>query len=195
MLFERINLEPDENVIIIVRKHWWILVRQIISSVVLAVAPIVLYMVLVVYLSDIAGAAPLREILITYSLELQFVYLAWLLVVWMMFANFWTDHYLDLWAITDRRIIAIDQRGFFRRFLSSFRLERLQDMNIEVNGILPTLLNYGSIEAQTAGGSNEEFKAFNMPDPRGLKALIIKSADERQRIVYKQRAILDEPPL
>ena len=159
MLIEQIKLESDENLIRIVRKHWFVLFKYPLFNQILP-----------------------AEIFSGYTGVLWFFYLAWLLLIWTHFTNHITDYYLDLWVITDRRIVAIDQRGFFRRHLSSFRLERLQDMNIEVKGIIPTLLNYGTIEAQTAGGSNEEFKTANMPDPRGLKALIIKQADERQKV-------------
>jgi len=183
MLIEQIKLEADEKVITIVRKHWFVMFMFVVGDLLLTLFPLIGY----VMITKLISTLPMNEFLTINSLAefsgtIWFFYLAWVLLMWIHFTNHITDYYLDLWVITDRRIVAIDQRGFFRRFLSSFRLERLQDMNIEVSGIIPTLLNYGSIEAQTAGGSNEEFKAKNMPDPRGLKALIIHQADERQKV-------------
>lgn len=180
MLYERIKLEEDEKILRVVRKHWWIITSRVGAAVLSMLLP---WPLLWMAGAVMEPAIDLRSVVAPYRVELWFVYLGWVTVHWMVIANFWTDHYLDLWAITNRRIVAIEQMGFFRRFLSSFRLERLQDMNISVTGIIPTLLNYGTIEAQTAGGSNEEFKTDNMPDPRGLKALIIRAADERQRVV------------
>jgi len=192
MLFERIKLESDEKILRVVRKHWWIIFSRIITTLISAAIPPAVLMIITSVLSDVF---PSQTILTTYSTELWFMYLAWLLLHWMLLANFWTDHYLDLWAITNRRVVAVEQKGFFRRFLSSFRLERLQDMNISVTGIIPTLLNFGTIEAQTAGGSNEEFKTANMPDPRGLKALIIRAADERQRALGNTDALKQDGTL
>ena len=184
MLYERIKLEDDEEILLTVRKHWWIIVTRVATVLFLAILPLVLFsLVRSVTTESVAISSTLEDLLTQYDQLLTFFYLAWLLFCWILLANYFTDHYLDLWTITNRRIVSIDQRGFFSRFLSSFRLERLQDMNIEVTGIIPTLLNFGTIEAQTAGGSNEEFKTDHMPDPRGLKALIINAADERQRIV------------
>ncbi len=180
MLFERIKLEEDERIIGIVRKHWWVIFTRTLSVILIALTPAGVLLLLSVIEAQ-EGLTVIEKFVITYLTEGLFLYFAWLLLCWMMIANFWTDHYLDLWAITNRRVVSIDQRGFFRRFLSSFRLVRLQDMNIEVKGVIATLLNFGTIEAQTAGGSNEEFKTDNMPDPRGMKALIIRAADERQR--------------
>ncbi len=182
MLIEQIKLESDEKLVQIVRKHWFILAMYIVEDVFLALLPLLAYGGLSLFLRDLDTTLMGGITLTGLTGTLWFFYLAWLLLIWMHFTNHITDYYLDLWAITDRRIVAIDQRGYFSRFLSSFRLERLQDMNIEVTGLLPTLLNYGSIEAQTAGGSNEEFRAKHMPDPRGLKSTIIRLADERQKI-------------
>lgn len=184
MLVERIKLETDEKVVRIVRKHWFILAISIVSDVLLALLPVFVWLLFSLIFSDVISAGILAATGFTeLTSTLWFFYLAWLLLIWIHFTNHITDYYLDLWVITDRRIVAIDQRGFFHRFLSSFRLERLQDMNIETSGVIPTLLNFGTIEAQTAGGSNEEFKTKNMPDPRELKSLIIRLADERQRQV------------
>jgi hypothetical protein len=180
MLYERIKLESDEEVLRIVRKHWWIITTRVLSVVFSMFLPLLLLLVGRGLVDDYLDVS---TVLNQFQTELWFLYLTWILFHIMAIANFWTDHYLDLWAITNRRIIAIEQNGFFHRFLSSFRLERLQDMNISVKGIIPTLLNFGRIEAQTAGGSNEEFATNNMPDPRGLKALIIRAADDRQRVL------------
>lgn len=175
MLLEKIHLEDDEKILRIIRKHWFVITTEIIGLVLLALIPLVLDIVFINLppdalsrFSDLSGVQP------------YFIFgsALWVLILTMVGAGAWTHHYLDLWVVTSKRVVLIDQRGFFRRFVSSFRLERLQDMNIEINGVIPTLLNFGTIEAQTAGGSNEEFISYNMPDPAGIKALIIEAADE-----------------
>lgn len=175
MLFEKIHLEPDEQIVKIIRKHWFIIAFEFFGLFLLALVPFALELFFfnlpdefLTKLGDTSGTTP------------YFVFgtALWLLFIVMAAAAAWTHYYLDLWVVTSRRVILIDQRGFFRRFISSFRLERLQDMNVEINGLIPTLLNFGTVEAQTAGGSNEEFTSHNMPDPRGIKALIIGLADD-----------------
>ena len=177
MLFERIKLESEEKILRVVRKHWWIIFVRLFLITLTALFPLIILVVLPVFSSSLNASVSLGE----HWQALTALYLFWLLGCWITVGSTVTDYYLDLWAISDRRIVAIEQNGFFKRRLSSFRLERLQDMNITVKGLIPTLLNFGTIEAQTAGGSNEEFKTDNMPDPRGLKALIIHAADVRQR--------------
>jgi hypothetical protein len=190
MLFEKMQLEEDEKVIVIIRKHWWIIFTKILAILIFACVPLAL---LLIFTGIQSVADPLVNIDSTqwftiHIAQILFVYTIWLLLLWITLANFWTDYYLDLWAITTKRVILVDQRGFFRRFLSSFRLERLQDMNIEINGIIPTLLDFGTIEAQTAGGSNEKFTSPHMPHPRDIKALIVNAADE---LTFAQSARID----
>jgi hypothetical protein len=104
------------------------------------------------------------------------LYTAWLLIMWMALFNAWTNYYLDVWTITTKRLITVDQHGFFSRTIASFRLERLQDIIVSVNGIIPTLLNYGTLEAETAS-EESHFKATGLPDPAGIKAIILTSSD------------------
>jgi uncharacterized membrane protein YdbT with pleckstrin-like domain len=179
MLIEKMQLEDDEKVLAIIRKHWWIIFVNCTGLVLLALLPGLFAWFLLTLFTN-AGFA--TEVATSWAETNQGVlwygYTLWLLILWMALGNFWTDYYLDVWVVTNRRVILVDQRGFFSRFLSSFRLERLQDMNIDVSGILATLLDFGTIEAQTAGGSNEQFRSTFMPKPRDIKALIVRSADE-----------------
>lgn len=181
MLLEKIHLEEDEQVLNIIRKHWFVIVAEFAALALLALLPILVEVMLRRAAENGTFLSPERfsdlQVYVVFGSAL------WLLMLVMAAAAAWTHYYLDLWVITNKRVVLIDQRGFFRRFISSFRLERLQDMNLEINGIIPTLLNFGTIEAQTAGGSNEEFVSHNMPDPRGMKAIIVGAAD---RVVSKQ---------
>lgn len=173
MLFEKIQLEEDEKVATIVRKHWFNIFERSVGAILAALAPVLLFGALNVFGIDLQ--------LSEYSSLVIFFYSLWVLICWMFVAYAWTDHYLDVWAITDRRIIKIDQSGFFNRQIGSFRLEKLQDMNVEVKGVVQTFLDFGTIEAQTASGSEEEFQGSYVPKPREIKSLILRSADERMR--------------
>jgi uncharacterized membrane protein YdbT with pleckstrin-like domain len=109
----------------------------------------------------------------------------WLLMTTLAAATSWTSYYLDLWILTDRRIIVIDQLGYFNRKVSNFRLERLQDINVSIAGLIPTLLNYGTIRAQTASASENNFISYNLPDPRGLQSQIQAAMDARLTTIEK----------
>jgi hypothetical protein len=87
--------------------------------------------------------------------------------MWMILASLWTDYYLDIWCITNKRIIKVDQVALFRRKTGSFRLERMQDVNVEVN-----------VHVQTASADVEEFKASFLPKPQEVKSVILAACDK-----------------
>lgn len=172
MIFEKIQLEEGEQVVRIVRKHWIILLKDLFGTSLILFTPLIL-LILLQFTNDFITLPDLTP----YYSYFIFITAVWVLMCWMMLAYGWTNYYLDLWIITNRRIILVDQRGFFNRFTSSFRLERLQDINVEVNGMIATFLDYGTVEAQTAGSSHETFNSNYMPKPEEIKAEIIQFAD------------------
>lgn len=62
----------------------------------------------------------------------------------------WIHDELDLFIITDKRIISIEQVGPLTRTVSECTLDRVQEVNAEVSGILQTLLHYGRVHIHTA---------------------------------------------
>jgi uncharacterized membrane protein YdbT with pleckstrin-like domain len=174
MLTDKIQLDTDERVLTYVRKHWLILLGKISGLVLAAIAP----PVLMFFFITLPDSAPILEAIAPYRSYATPLYAIWLIFIWMGLFNAWTDYYLDIWTVTNRRLITVDQQGLFSRIIGSFRFERLQDINVEIHGIVATLFNFGTIEAQTAGGSEEEFRADGLPKPRELRATILRAADD-----------------
>jgi len=170
MITDKIQLEVDEKILLLVRKHWFILFLQIFGVLVIALLPIFLY-ILISYIPTIHTTT-----LFSYTGVFIVFYSGWLLLMWMALFNIWTNYYLDIWTITNKRLITVDQRGFFFRTMASFRLDRLQDTTVSVNGILATLLDYGTLEIQTAG-EKERFIAYGLPNPGDIKALILNASE------------------
>jgi uncharacterized membrane protein YdbT with pleckstrin-like domain len=77
------------------------------------------------------------------------------LVVWIAFFVLWTDYYLDVWYVTNERIIAVEQKGLFWREIIDLRYEKVQDVTVEISGIISTLLDFGDLHVQTAGVGRE----------------------------------------
>ncbi|MBI4086416.1 PH domain-containing protein [Candidatus Kaiserbacteria bacterium] len=181
---ERIHLEQNEEIIKIVRKHWFILMRDTAVPLLLLIVPTSVYL----FAGDVVLGIPLLQHFHYANTGALFLVSAWGLIAWMMLFLVWTDYYLDMWIITDQRIITIDQQGFFRRIIASFRYERMQDISIEINGFIPTMLDFGNIRAQTAG-HEVDFRMNGAPNPRDIKALILEAAD---KIVAERHAELHE---
>lgn len=176
MLLDKLDLEPEEDVLTVVRKHWFILATQLIGIAVVAVLPMVL-LTIVLQVPRAAGVE-------MFSLDGYTPLITFVLATWLLFCTFsgfviWTHYYLDLWVITDRRIIAVEQIHFFNRTVAIFRLERLQDIEFSIKGLIQTFFNFGSISAQTAGHMEANFTSMGMPNPDALQATIQKAMDAR----------------
>jgi len=177
MLLDKIRLEEDEDIIIQTRRHWFVLVSQLFGMVLALVVPPILWIFV-----DIKSINALENVDLSLAGPI-FIYLygLWFMFIWVGIFSVWTNYYLDILTLTDRRVIVINQKGFFRRNVASFRLERMQDMHIEINGFLATMLDFGNIDIETAGESDEAFEATGLPKPRELKAAILKASDRRLR--------------
>lgn len=175
MLYEKIELEDGEAVLKTVRKHWFIITIELLSIILMGLLPVFGCITLLSLPLNLEVIRMFSE----YMPVIFFLLAAWLLLSTMAATVAWTRYFLDLWVITDRRIIVIEQFGFFNRKVSNFRLERMQDIKVTVKGILPTLLNYGTITAQTASAAESNFSSPALPDPRELQSLIQTAMDSR----------------
>jgi uncharacterized membrane protein YdbT with pleckstrin-like domain len=112
------------------------------------------------------------------------------LSIWIFFFSQFTDYYLDINIVTNDRILDINQKGLFGRSVAELDLTRVQDVHSEIKGIIPTLLNYGKVEVQTAA-NEENFHFEQIPDPHKVRQRILElAALDRKR---EAREIMDHP--
>ena len=124
-----------------------------------------------------------------------FFLFAWLLIVWMVGWTLWSNYYLDVLIITDKRVFTIEQLGFFKRVSSSFRIDRIQNTTIHQRGIIQTLLNFGTIRLETAG-EGEDFVGTWIAKPYDLKIFLNELHDtavERSQLVHMDTDVSKGP--
>jgi hypothetical protein len=159
-----IQLEAEEKVLLTIRKHKFILFLQ--SSFI----PFFVVGLPVVY--ALLYKAGYTAILGNDAIYLfAFLYSGVLLLSWIVFFIFWTDYYLDILLVTNKRILDIEQKGFFNRELAIVRLEKVQDITVSVKGVLATFLDFGSLHIQTAAESRE-FIINDVPNPNKIRKII-----------------------
>lgn len=144
-----INLEEGEYIVAKFRKHWWKITTWGVSIGILAVVPFFFLIAFVYLLPSVDLQRWINLLGLAYSL--------WLTVLWILFYIEWTDYYLDVWLVTNARVIDIDHEGLFARTVSTVRLEDIEDITTEAIGILATVFKFGVITLQTAGSQNEFF--------------------------------------
>lgn len=176
-----IEIDVNEKILRVVRRHWFILVGHLLTLV-LAVALPVLFLAVAAYL-DLGER--LHLVGSSFAAGLFFLF-AWFLVVWIIGWNIWTDYYLDVLIVTDRRVFDIEQMGLFRRSSSSFRIDRIQNVTVDVKGIIQTFLDFGTLIIETAG-ERQEFTATYIARPYEIKKFLNDCHDEameRSQLVH-----------
>lgn len=156
-----------ERVILLLRRHPFVFFLVAFAFLLLALLPFGLRLLLPFpVLTSLQGTAWEGVILLAGS--------AYYLFVWLFFAFAWIDYYLDLWIVTDERIVSIEQAGLFHRVISEQRLIRVQDVTSEIRGILPTVVHYGQVFVQTAG-ERERFVFEQVPEPDLVKKVVLQA--------------------
>lgn len=112
-----------------------------------------------------------------------FISTLWALIIWMTLAILWTNYYLDLWIVSDRRVFSLDQIGLFNRRVTTWRMEHIQEISVIVENPLQALLNYGTLELETAGPSDAHSRIIGIPHPEKIRSLIMQQVSEFKRLL------------
>ena len=76
----------------------------------------------------------------------------------------WINDELDLFLITDQRIIGIEQVSALTRRVTECGLNRVQEVNAEVAGMWQAIFQYGHIHIHTASEHSDMTVSF-APNP------------------------------
>lgn len=162
-----IPLDANETILCTCRKHGFVLFTNLFALIVGAVIVVILSgfsSELQQFISGSAGA------LVAFGISTILVF------IWTAFAAIWTDWYLDLFIVTDKRIIDIDQKRLFDRDVATLWFDRIEDVSVETRGILRTFIGYGTLRIQTAG-ERREFIIRDIPNPESIKERIRNARD------------------
>ena len=157
------------------RKHWIALIKPIALPTVLIVAAT---SIAIYYLAtpDLSNPA---LILIGYGTLMVFLLLWWL---WRF-----SDWQNDTYQVTATRIIDVERLPFYlREERREASLGMIQNVGLEISGILGKLFNYGSVTVETAGG--DAFTFDHVKDPRSVQAEIFRRVEAFQRQQHKEAA-------
>lgn len=77
----------------------------------------------------------------------------------------------DVFLLTTRRVINVDQRGVWSRFVTEAALSEIQDVRWERKGLLHTMSDYGSVAIQ-ASGLGEVMLVRDIPHPQQVHELM-----------------------
>jgi hypothetical protein len=93
------------------------------------------------------------------------------------------NYYLDVYIITNERLVDIKQNGFFRREIAELHLRQVQDVEARVEGFLGTMMHFGNVYIQTAG-ERENFKLEDVPHPYTISKRIAELHQKQLNTPY-----------
>jgi membrane protein YdbS with pleckstrin-like domain len=167
-------LEDGEILLEGVRKHWIVYL----SDSIIHILGCGLFIGIAGYLS-MKGVIPFLSA--DNKAYIVMILVFFVIIFWTSFFYFWTKNYFDVWYVTDRHIIAVDQKDIFIRNESFMELVKIQDVSFEKNGFLSTFLGYGRLKVQTAG-SDQEFVIEDVADVEAVAHRIMELRDAKKQV-------------
>lgn len=126
------NMRPWEEVLMTVKRHWIVYVM------------LISYLVLGLIVSGIIFA-----IFGFWSLGILSNICIWLILSLFLFIE-WLNHELDMFIVTNNRIIWVEQVSFLNRNVSETNLWQIQEVNAKTSWLFANIFNYWTLSIQTA---------------------------------------------
>lgn len=162
-----------EKLVLTVRRHWIILFGHFCMLLLEITLPLALILLLNSSIANLTNHPVIGPALLLLAS-------AYILFILLLFFHNFVDYYLDVWIVTNERLINIEQKGLFFRAIAELRYYNVQDVASEVKGILPTLFHYGDVTVQTAG-TQPRFKMKQVPNAHDIARRIHTLLEEDQK--------------
>lgn len=158
-----------EHVEHVLRRHWVTFLPVIFSFLVMLLVPIAVYFGIQYLFPTLLEGTIITPILTLLGSS-------FLLYSLLFFYVQFIDYYLDLWIVTNDRIIDTEQKGLFARTVTELELFQIQDVTTHINGFWATLFKYGDLVIATA--SNTSTIIFHdIPNPEFVRQEIVRLAE------------------
>lgn len=157
--------EPEEEILLILRKHWLTNIPWFITGIILFFAPLVLTFF------------PLLE---SFLPRFQFIFVViWYLILLMFVYEQFLIWFFNLSIVTDERIIDVDFINLTTKKTSDADLDKIQDVTFTNNGVFGTIFNFGDVIVQTAA-ELPEFIFEAVPQPASVANILQRLRTEEK---------------
>lgn len=165
-----------EKIEYLLRRHPITFLPYFLIFLLIMVVPIVVYLLINNIYPEILDPMTSRILFPIATLSASIYYLGACLFFYFQFIEF----YLDIWIVTNDRIVDINQKGLFSRTISEMDLYRIQDVTVIVHGFFPSLFKYGNVQVKTAS-QNVGIIFKNVPRPNEIREALIQLSDEDRK--------------
>lgn len=178
LLNQLIKQKTYEKIEYFLRRDPITFIPTVILFLILMAVPVTIYFLI----NSLYPQLFIGEVFFPISVLLASIY--YLSVYLFCYAQF-VDFYLDVWIITNDRVVDIQQNGLFARTISEIDLYRIQDVTVSVKGFFPTIFKYGDLSVKTAA-DNAVMTFWNIPNPNEVRSALIELAESDRKYHHEQ---------
>lgn len=178
------NDQEDEQMLLVAHKHWATLVGDAILTLIPGFT--------ILGLLFLFRGVPQSSVDIPIQAIATFLVPLCFLIIWTILAIQWTNYYLDMLVVSDRRIFYTKQINFAQRSIQQWNIPDVRQVNVHLGNIFESYFNYGSLEISVEGEA-EPIKIDGIPDPQHVSAVILKQDNrygDLRETARKQRELL-----
>lgn len=177
-------VHDDERILLVVHKHWIAFIEE-------ATGPVIAGVVICVLLLAFRGFAQTTADVFTHAIATLLLPFA-LLILWTLLMFTWTNYYLDMFVVTDRRVFYTSQVNFVQRTVRQWRIGDVIRADVLFSNILESYFDFGSL-ALRARDEEDSTLVNGISDPQYVSAIILRQDDrfeELKETARKQSELL-----
>ena len=165
---------PDESIIFVLRRHPWTLFKS-------GFAIVILLLLLTAFFIKFQGSwVTSWAVFILGPISLYLALRAWFL---------WSN---SIYVLTNQRLLAVDQRGWFDRKVGEIALADILKISHEVKGAGATMFNLGDVAIIASGATEADLTLSAVYDPYEVQQRIIRTK-RGEGLTKKQEEKVDKP--
>lgn len=158
--------DDDEQIVLFVRKHVITNLGWILTAIVLVIMPFFLRFIPLIDFFPERFHLPLIG--------------GWYLFTLGYILEKFLSWFFNVNILTDERIVDIDFYSLLYKRISSAKIDRVEDVSVDMSGFMATLVNYGTVDIQTAA-EEREFSFELVPQPQKVAQVINELLLEEQQ--------------
>lgn len=174
----------DERILFVAHKHW----ASFLHDVLYVILPALVAFALLLVISN----APQSGVNTGIHVLASILFPLSLLAVVIMATILWSNYYLDMVVVTDRRLFFVSQTSLIKREVFGWNLHEIRRVDARRDTFLETVFNFGTVQIATAE-SEDVIPLEGIPDPERLCSMILKQDDQYGRLqetTRKQKELL-----
>ncbi len=173
-----LSLAPEEHIVQVFHKHWFVFLIEAVVIGALAYAPHYAYLL----------PKEILDWVLPFNPFLGLLYKVWVAFLATGLLVMATNFFLDIWVLTNKRLVSVDQKSLFHRNTTEMRLEHIEDIHVKISGIIGTLFRIGTLEVDS-GGPVKEFSLISISNPEQAKNEISARASQKLDEIKKVKVV------